>query len=209
MNRMKVRGFTLVELLVVIAIIGMLTAIVSISLVSAKQKSRDSKRIGDLKTIQLALSLYYNDNLMYPTNIYGTGATAPAMGLAPNYLPVVPKDPNAVASDNCTSGTGQNGLASCYHYSAYQTAGGGGVCNSSAPPLMYHLGAGLEDTSNQALLQDVDANDDLEPAPYSSAFVPCSSAPTKFNGNAVTGTLKCAGADAAAASPDSCYDLTP
>lgn len=195
--------------MVVIAIIGLLTAIITVSLTSAKQKSRDSKRIADIASIKLALSLYYNDNLMYPTNIYGSGASAPAMGLAPNYIAVVPKDPNAVASDNCSSGTGQNGLASCYHYSAYQGPGGGGVCNSTNPPITYHLGAGLEDTTNSALSGDVDANDDLEPVPYASAYVPCTSAPTKFNGNAITGTLKCAGADAAAATPDSCYDVTP
>ena len=57
------RGFTLVELLVVIAIIGILASIVMVGLGGAKQKSRDSKRVADIKNIQLALSLYYNDNL--------------------------------------------------------------------------------------------------------------------------------------------------
>jgi hypothetical protein len=177
--------------------------------VGAKQKARDSKRVADLKTIQLALSLYYNDNLMYPKNIYSTGTVAPDLGLAPTYLASVPKDPNAIGSENCSSGTGQNGLASCYHYSAYQAAGGNGICNSSNPPVIYHLGAGIEELANPALLQDQDANDDLEPVPYSTAYVPCSSAPTKFNGNAITGALRCAGADAAASATDSCYDLTP
>lgn len=45
------RGFTLIELLVVIAIIGMLSSVVLASLNSARSKSRDSRRLEDLKQI--------------------------------------------------------------------------------------------------------------------------------------------------------------
>jgi prepilin-type N-terminal cleavage/methylation domain-containing protein len=66
------RGFTLIELLVVIAIIGLLSSIVLASLSSARQKSRDARRLADIRQLQTALELYANDNGgTYP----GTGGT--------------------------------------------------------------------------------------------------------------------------------------
>lgn len=55
------KGFTLVELLVVIAIIGLLATIAFISLNSARGKARDAKRVSDIRQIQTALELYYNN----------------------------------------------------------------------------------------------------------------------------------------------------
>ena len=45
------RGFTLIELLVVIAIIGMLSSVILASLNTARSKSRDARRLEDLKQI--------------------------------------------------------------------------------------------------------------------------------------------------------------
>ncbi len=119
------RGFTLIELLVVIAIIGLLASVVLASLNTARIKSRDARRIADLKEIQLALALYYDSNSStYPLAL---------SSLAPTYIPVVPNDPiGAVAYKYASLGTG----ASC---------------------TSYHLGATLEDATNQALVNDIHA----------------------------------------------------
>lgn len=66
------RGFTLIELLVVIAIIGILTAVVIASLNTARVKAQDSQRLSDLKQIQTALEMYYNDYGYYPKRMTHT-----------------------------------------------------------------------------------------------------------------------------------------
>jgi type II secretion system protein G len=78
------RGFTLIELLVVIAIIGILSSVVLASLNDARQKSRDAKRVADIKQLQLALELYFDSNGSYPTTL---------SALAPNFISVIPTDP--------------------------------------------------------------------------------------------------------------------
>jgi len=60
------KGFTLIELLVVIAIIGLLSTLAVVALQNARQKSRDAKRVGDIKQVQTALDLYFADANSYP-----------------------------------------------------------------------------------------------------------------------------------------------
>lgn len=79
------RGFTLIELLVVIAIIGILSSIVLASLNTARLKSRDARRVADLKQIQLAMQLYYDANSSYPTSTLDS--------LTPTYIATIPTDP--------------------------------------------------------------------------------------------------------------------
>lgn len=115
-------GFTLIELLVVIAIIGVLAAYISASLNNARTRSRDARRLSDIKQIQNALTLYADSNsALYPADIYAAGV------LAPTHIPAVPKDPQGA------------------NYS-YELCTGNPVNSGS-----YHLGTSLEDGGNQAL----------------------------------------------------------
>lgn len=84
----KKGGFTLIELLVVIAIIGVLASIVLASLNSARRKSRDSRRVADIKQLQLALELYFDAAVGGSPNY-----PAALSSLAPTYIPTVPVDP--------------------------------------------------------------------------------------------------------------------
>lgn len=61
-NHKFLTGFTLIELLVVIAIIGLLAAIVLVSLNGARTKARDVQWKANKVQIIKALQLYYNDN---------------------------------------------------------------------------------------------------------------------------------------------------
>jgi prepilin-type N-terminal cleavage/methylation domain-containing protein len=55
------RGFTLIELLVVIAIIGIMASVVLSAFGDVRQSARDVVRRADLKAIQFAMELYYQD----------------------------------------------------------------------------------------------------------------------------------------------------
>lgn len=168
-SKKTAKGFTLIELLVVIAIIGILSSVVLASLNTARLKSRDTRRIADVKQLQLALALYFDSTGGYPTTL---------AALAPQYIAAIPDDPVA----------GRD-----YVYAAL---GSGTSCTS------YHLGAVLEETSNQALLGDIDAADAAE----------CDSGGTDFHGTSA-GTTACnatAGVAQGQTNPtETCYDQKP
>ena len=74
----KKSGFTLIELLVVIAIIGFLAALTLVALANARIRSRDAKRVADVRQIISGLELYSANCNSYP--IVGTALT-----LGPTY----------------------------------------------------------------------------------------------------------------------------
>ena len=132
------KGFTLIELLVVIAIIGILSSVVLASLNSARQKSRDARRIADIKQIQLALELYFDSSRSYPV---GAESGANFTGMAPTYIATIPVDPT--------------NLATGYQYKSL-TAGATPTDCTASPCNYYHLGASMEESGNTALTGDRD-----------------------------------------------------
>lgn len=111
------KGFTLIELLVVVAIIGLLSSVALASLNTAREKSRDARRMSDLRQIQRAMEFYYDDNGHYPregdgaNGIIGEGAGLDTM-LDP-YFSVVPHDP-----------LGPGSASYIYYYDGRQSCGG-------------------------------------------------------------------------------------
>jgi len=115
----KQKGFTLIELLVVIAIIGLLSTLAVVALNNARQKARDAKRVADVKQMQTALELYFNDQNSYPTLVagaplgqgsqscLGTNGFAAAGGCTGTiYMGQVPTNPKPFADGACTGEDG-------------------------------------------------------------------------------------------------------
>ena len=134
------KGFTLIELLVVIAIIGILSSVVLASLSTARQKSRDSKRISDIGQVQLALELYFDANQSYPpapSSPYGL----PSVIVTNGYIPKLPVSPTGAAA-----------------YQYYGLSGANSNVNDTAgTSVSYVLAAQLERSDNTALTTDVDS----------------------------------------------------
>ena len=65
------KGFTLIELLVVIAIIALLSTLSVVALNSARVKSRDARRLSDIKQIRTALEMYFDNHQLYPSSSDG------------------------------------------------------------------------------------------------------------------------------------------
>ncbi|MBT3413276.1 MAG: prepilin-type N-terminal cleavage/methylation domain-containing protein [Candidatus Jacksonbacteria bacterium] len=131
----KPKGFTLIELLVVIAIIGLLSTLAVVSLNTARERSRDSKRITDIKAIQTGMEFFLNDNQGYPRSdgsgaIYGTGTGTggadefdkTAFNVFLSNWPVAPTPEDG----SCTSGENS------YVYTSLLS--GGGDCDSTSSP---------------------------------------------------------------------------
>ncbi len=121
-------GFTLIELLVVIAIIGLLSTLSIVALNQARARSRDARRLADVKQIQTALEMYYNDLGGYPASITAGGSIATGSVV---YMDIVPKPPLPADGSACSA------VSSAY---AYSSGSFNGVTNGSYT-LTYCLGS--------------------------------------------------------------------
>ncbi|MEZ4180642.1 MAG: type II secretion system protein [Candidatus Doudnabacteria bacterium] len=102
------KGFTLIELLVVIAIIGLLASVVLLALNSARSKSRDAKRVADIRQVVSGLELFYNEYNGYPT--FSSGI------VSSGFLGSFPTAPTPIDGSCATDTTASNAYA-------YATAG--------------------------------------------------------------------------------------
>lgn len=134
------QGFTLIELLVVIAIIGILSTLAIVALGSARQKSRDSKRVADLNQIGKALELYYSDNNAYPT-IITTGQ--PISFGSTTYLSQVPSNPAPRNDGSCPNQDYQYYLITATNTYVIGGCTGAATGSFQAGPIGYSAGQGL------------------------------------------------------------------
>ena len=127
MKNAKKKAFTLIELLVVIAIIGILATLAVVSLQSARARARDSKRVADVKQMQTALELYFNDNSSYPSDISSGIGT---------YMAIKPTAPTPADGTCATSAYTYIGEGSSYTISFCLGAKTGEIaegCNVASP----------------------------------------------------------------------------
>ncbi len=105
----KPKGFSLIELLVVIAIIGLLSTMAVVSLNNARVKSRDTRRMGDIKAIQTAIEVYKTQQSVdaVPTSTTWTGIGSSLS----QYMTSLPSDPT------------NSGAVYTYVYCRYTAAG--------------------------------------------------------------------------------------
>lgn len=72
-------GFTIVELLVVVVIIGIVAAIMLVSLMNALEKARQRATMADMRSISKAIETYMVDNNLPPSDAGGIDALVTAL----------------------------------------------------------------------------------------------------------------------------------
>lgn len=102
-------GFTLSEVIIVLAIFGLFVLVVIYALNPNLQlaRSRDKRRIADLKKISISLEDYAGDHDCYPERIYTNDTQCQATDEFDYYIKTIPCDPKTrrpyryVRIDNC------------------------------------------------------------------------------------------------------------
>lgn len=125
------KGFTLIELLVVIAIIGILAALIIVSLSGARSKATDTQLKNNARNIDTALAQYYQDNQSaYPGQFDtqgGCNIASTAFGIAtaaPTTCNTGGTGLNAYVSSGSTSQIFVHGTGSNITAAKYITSGG-------------------------------------------------------------------------------------
>ena len=131
---MNKRGFTLIELLVVVAIIGLLATLSIVALNNARARARDARRVADIKQIQTALELYYNDQGSYPASLSTSIASGTTIYMTT--VPTAPTPSDGTCSSSNTYSYAQNDSNRSYTltYCLGTAAGGVGTGINKATP---------------------------------------------------------------------------
>lgn len=99
----KKKGFTLIELLVVVAIIGLLATLSVVAFNMARAKTRDTRRVSDIKQLQTALAMYYSDNNGYPVTSAFVSGSSLSSG-STTYMAKIPTPPLPSNDGSCPVG---------------------------------------------------------------------------------------------------------
>ena len=155
MKKTNQKGFTLIELLVVIAIIGLLSTMAVVSLNAARAKSRDAKRVADVKQMQTGLEMYYNSCNSYPLQaVLGALPVGASNGCSgtdklSTFMSQVPVAPQPYDGSNCST-LGAN----TYYYQSFNSDGSAACAASPCPSyaIRYCLGAATGNLSANTVL---------------------------------------------------------
>lgn len=131
------------ELLVVIAIIGILTSVAAASYATAQKKTRDTRRINDMKAVQNAFEQYFADNASnYPATCAYAVTPTPGV-MSGKYLPGgYPSDPgSAIPYPSIAAGWSRCASDSYCFCAGTEFAASGNVpsdCSGSTAPSGYN-----------------------------------------------------------------------
>ncbi len=148
------KGFTLIELLVVIAILGILGAVLFVTIGGTPQRdARDSRRLSDLNNLTTAIALYQSEIKSMPTSIEGSSNSLTNAPNGKRYIGGAPADPRhdsgTCDNSNFDGNFPDDPSAGAYGYYYEQFTDSNGVERGL-------LASCLEDTDNSALEGDVD-----------------------------------------------------
>jgi len=133
------KGFTIIEMLIVVTIIAVLAGLILRGMGGALPKSRDAKRMGDLKNVQNMLEMYYNTSnpSTYPSATTWSDLEKQLQSVLGNKIKL-PQDPS--------------GGTNTYYYCPDAAADANGTITG------YILGAQLEVTSSTDSITGVTCN---------------------------------------------------
>lgn len=100
-------GFSLIELMAVIAIIGILSTVMFATYGTARERARDSRRITDIRQLQLGLELYFEACARtYPGSLSVSANDGCSGGITfGDFLQTIPDDPQGDPYEYSTTGS--------------------------------------------------------------------------------------------------------
>lgn len=123
-NESYLFGFTLIEMLVVMAIFSLLASVVSTAAFDAQVDARDTQRQRDLNGLRSAVSIYFDQNQEWPTNLNELKTSG--------IMTTLPEDPTEGETYGYATGTTDFDVCLMACMEDQENAGGSSVCSSAS-----------------------------------------------------------------------------